>query len=61
MLTDVSEVHTAFIIIALRMAAVCTSETMVKIYLTTQKYIPEDSKLHTHCHENMKYHTGPQL
>jgi hypothetical protein len=30
---------------AMMMEAVCTSETSVNIYLTTQQYITEDSKL----------------
>jgi hypothetical protein len=33
-----------------------TSETSVNIYLTTRQYIPEDSKRHTRCRENMKSH-----
>jgi hypothetical protein len=46
-LTDVSEMRTAFIIramniIALMMEAVRTSETSANIYLTTRQYIPED-------------------
>jgi hypothetical protein len=36
------------------MEAVRTSETSVKIYLTTRQYIPEDSKLHTRRRENLK-------
>jgi hypothetical protein len=63
-LTDVLEVHTASIIrvmmigmiIALMKEAVCTSETLVNIYLTTWQYIQKDSKLHTHHHENLKSH-----
>jgi hypothetical protein len=39
MLTDVSEVRTASIIIALMMEAVRTPETSVNIYLTTRQYI----------------------
>jgi hypothetical protein len=54
MLTDVSAVRTASIIRALMMEAVRTSETSVNIYLTTQQYIPEDSKLHTRRRENLK-------
>jgi hypothetical protein len=46
MLTDVSEVRTASIIRAI----------IIGIYLTTRQYIPEDSKLHTHCRENPKSH-----
>jgi archaellum biogenesis protein FlaJ (TadC family) len=55
MLTDVSEVCTASII-ALMMEAVRTSETSVNIYLITQQYIPQDSKLHTCRRENLKSH-----
>jgi hypothetical protein len=50
-------VHTASIIramSALMMEAVRTFETSVNIFLTTQQYIPEDSKLHTRRHENLK-------
>jgi hypothetical protein len=43
--------------IALMMEAVRTSETSVKIYLTTRQYIPEDSELHTRRRENLKSHT----
>jgi hypothetical protein len=55
MSTDVSEVRTASIIIARMMEAACTSETAVDIQLRKQQYIPEDSELHTHCHENLKF------
>jgi hypothetical protein len=55
MLTDISEVCTASII-RVMMEAVCTSEMSVNIYLTTQQYIPEDSKLHIRHHENLKSH-----
>jgi hypothetical protein len=54
MLIDVSEERTASIAIALMMEAVRTSETSDNIYLTTWHYIPEDSKLHTRHHENLK-------
>jgi hypothetical protein len=56
MLTDVSEVRAASII-TLMMEAACTSETSVNIQLRTWQYIPEDSELHTHRHENLKSHT----
>jgi hypothetical protein len=36
------------------MEAVCTSETLVNLNLTTRRNIPEDSKLHTRCHDNLK-------
>jgi hypothetical protein len=45
MSTDVSEVRAASMI-ALMMAAACTSETSVDIYLTTLHYISEDYELH---------------
>jgi hypothetical protein len=38
------------------MEAARTSETSVDIDSRTGQYIPEDSELHTHCRENMKYH-----
>jgi len=43
--------------IALLMEAVSNSETSVSFYNTgiTQSYIPEDSHLHTHRRENLKY------
>jgi hypothetical protein len=45
-LTDVSEVHTAsIIIIALMMEAVRTSETSVNFNVTTRRCIPEDIKI----------------
>jgi hypothetical protein len=44
-------------LITLMMEAVRTSEMSVNIYLTTRKYIPEDSKLHTRRCENLKSHT----
>jgi hypothetical protein len=40
--TDVSEVRTVSIIIALIMEAVCTSETSGHFNMTTQRYIPEN-------------------
>jgi hypothetical protein len=56
--TDVSEVRTASIIgaIAMIMEAVGTSETSVNFNVTTWRYIPEDSKLHTRRRENLKSH-----
>jgi hypothetical protein len=38
------------------MKAVRTSETSVNFNVTTQRYIPEDSKLHTRRRENLKSH-----
>jgi hypothetical protein len=48
-LTDVSEVRTASIIIALMIDAVRISETSVNFNVTTRLYIPEDSKLQTNA------------
>jgi hypothetical protein len=45
-LTDVSEMRSASIIIALMIEAVRTSETSAKFNVTTRRYIPEDSKLY---------------
>jgi hypothetical protein len=53
MSTNVSEVRIASVI-ALMMEAVRTSETSVNINFTTRRHIPEDSKLHTRRHENLK-------
>jgi hypothetical protein len=36
------------------MEAVSSSETLVNIYKTTRRNIPEDSYLHTHRRENLK-------
>jgi hypothetical protein len=38
------------------MEAAKTSETLVNFYQTIQHYNPEDSHLHTHCRENLKYY-----
>jgi hypothetical protein len=38
------------------MEAVRTSETSVNFNVTTWRYIPEDSKLHTHRRFNLKSH-----
>jgi hypothetical protein len=61
--TDVSEVRTASIIremndefINLMLEAVSTSETSVNVNVTTRRYIPEDSKLHTRRREDLKSH-----
>jgi hypothetical protein len=48
MSTDVSEVRSASIIIALMMEAARISETSVDIQLRTRQYIPEDSELQTY-------------
>jgi hypothetical protein len=55
-LTNVSEVQTAFIIRAMMMEAVHTSETAVNFNMTTWHYIPEDCNLHTCYRENLKSH-----
>jgi hypothetical protein len=34
-----------------------TSETSVNFNVTTLRYVPEDSKLHTRCRENLKSQT----
>jgi hypothetical protein len=54
--TDVSEVRTASIIrvIALMMEAVRTSYTSVYFNVTTRRYIPQDSKLHTRLRDKLK-------
>jgi hypothetical protein len=41
---------------ALMMAAVSTSETLVNLYHTARRNIPEDSHLRTHRRENRKSH-----
>jgi hypothetical protein len=51
--TDVLELRTASII-TVTMEAVTTSETSVHFKVTTWRYIPDDSKLHTRRRENLK-------
>jgi hypothetical protein len=54
-LTDVSEMRTAFIIRAMMVEVVSTSETSFSFYQTTRRNIPEDSHLyHTSLRENLK-------
>jgi hypothetical protein len=61
-LTDVSEVRTASIIRAMKPGdGVGTSETLVNFNVTTQRYIPQDSKLHTRLRENLKSHISCQV
>jgi hypothetical protein len=48
--TDVSEV-----LIALMLEAASTSKTSVNFYQSTWSNIPEDSHLHTHRCENLKF------
>jgi hypothetical protein len=50
-LTDVSDVLAASFIRPL-----CTSETLVNIYQTSQRNIPDDSHLHTRRRENLISH-----
>jgi hypothetical protein len=38
----------------LKMEAVCSSEMSIYVYRTTQRYIPEDSILHSHHPKNLK-------
>jgi hypothetical protein len=45
MFTNVSEVCSASIVIALMMEAVQTSETLVNLYQSARRYNPEDSHL----------------
>jgi hypothetical protein len=42
--------------IALTMEAIRTSETSINFNVTTRRYIPEDSKLHTRRRESLKSH-----
>jgi hypothetical protein len=42
--------------IVLTTEAVSTPEMLVNVYQIMQCNIPEDSHLHTHHHENLKYH-----
>jgi hypothetical protein len=42
----------------LMMEAVRTSETSVNFNVTIRRYIPEDSKLHTHRRENLLSHSS---
>jgi hypothetical protein len=49
MLTDVSVVFSASVIIVLIMEAVLTSETSLNIYQTTQHSISEDSHILDSC------------
>jgi hypothetical protein len=66
--TDVSEEHIASVFriliatcllaerisSALKMEAICSSETSVDTQRTTRRYIPEDGTLHNHRCENLK-------
>jgi hypothetical protein len=50
---------------ALKMEAICSSETSVDFRRTTRRYVPEDSTLHNHRCENIRsygtLHDFPQL
>jgi hypothetical protein len=46
----------ASIIRVITMEAASTSEMPVKFYQTTWRNNPEDSHLHTRCHENLRSH-----
>jgi hypothetical protein len=46
--------------VALMMEAVRTSESSVNFNVTTRRYIPEDSKLHTRRRENLKSHRSSE-
>jgi hypothetical protein len=39
---------------ALKMEAVCSSETLVSTYKSTRRYYPEDQHRHLHRSENLK-------
>jgi hypothetical protein len=43
------------------MKAARTSETSVNFYQTTWRYNPEDSRLRTHCRENLKSYNVIEL
>jgi hypothetical protein len=47
-----------YILLPSMMETVRTSETSVNFNLTTRRYIPEDSKLHTRRRENLKSRIG---
>jgi hypothetical protein len=55
-----SRVHNmVHLLLSLMEMAASTSEMLVNFYQTTWQNNPEDSHLHTHCHENLKFH-NPQ-
>jgi hypothetical protein len=43
-------------LIVLMMEAASTSETLINFCQTARCYNPEDSHLHTRCHENLKFY-----
>jgi hypothetical protein len=54
--TNILEEHTTSTLCNEKMDAVCSSETLVMIYETTRRHIPEDSDLHSYCCQNLKFH-----
>jgi hypothetical protein len=56
---DISEVLVRGLLTTVILEAANTSETSVNFYHTTRRNIPEDSHLHTRCHENLKCHLKP--
>jgi hypothetical protein len=42
--------------LGLKNETVCSSETLVFIYMSTWHYYPEDQHQHLHCHKNHKSH-----
>lgn len=56
-LTNVStERFTSFFTSALKVEAICSSETMVIIYNATQRHDPEDHKPQFYRRENLNFH-----
>jgi hypothetical protein len=53
----VSTLHEEYYLQTLKMETVCSFEMSVNFQPTTQHYIPGDSTLHNHCHENLKSYT----
>jgi hypothetical protein len=43
------------------MEAICSSETSVDFQRITRRYIPEDSTLHNHRCENLKFYKIPTV
>jgi hypothetical protein len=42
----------------LKMEAVCSSKSFIRIYQSTQRYIPEGSTIHSHRCKNLKSNKG---